>query len=243
MSTKAQSKPACAEHQLSEAALVAAARLRDEAAVRELIRRLNGRLFRIARGLMTSDAEAEEVVQDAYLAAFTHLDGFREEARFSTWITRITLNCAAMRLRKAREQQEYDTIKDPAFPNAEVVLFPGTEAEPTEAALGRMQTRALIEAAVAELPPDLRLVFLMHEASGLSLRDIARDLSLPLGTVKTRLMRARHRLRQIITDRIHGGFETIFPFAGTRCSAMAEKVVVLLRQRQMSLPGRNRRPD
>jgi RNA polymerase sigma-70 factor (ECF subfamily) len=243
MSTKPQSKPACAEHPLSEAALVAAARLRDEAAVRELIRRLNGRLFRIARGLMTSDAEAEEVVQDAYLAAFTHLDGFREEARFSTWITRITLNCAAMRLRKAREQQEYNTIKDPAFPIAEVVLFPGTEVEPTEAALGRMQTRALIEAAVAELPPDLRLVFLMHEASGLSLRDIARDLSLPLGTVKTRLMRARHRLRRIITDRIHGGFETIFPFAGTRCSTMAEKVVVLLRQRQKSLPGRDRRPD
>lgn len=186
---------------------------------------------------MASDAEAEEVVQDAYLAAFTHLDGFREEARFSTWITRITLNCAAMRLRKAHEQQEYDTIQEPALRSAEVVLFPGTEAEPTETALGRMQTRALIEAAVAELPPDLRLVFLMHEASGLSLQDIGRDLSLPLGTVKTQLMRARHRLRRIITNRIHGGFETIFPFAGSRCAVMADAVVALLKERQELIRG------
>ena len=222
----------CAERQLSEAALVAAARLHEEAAVRELIRRLNGRLFRIARGLMSTDAEAEEVVQDAYLAAFTHLDGFRNAARFSTWITRITLNCAAMRLRKQHAQEEYDTVEEPALRSGEVVPFPGLETEPTEAALGRMQTRALIEAAVSELPSDLRLVFLMHDASGLSLHDIARDLSLPLGTVKTRLMRARHRLRRIITDRIQGGFETIFPFAGHRCAGMAESVVALLKERQ-----------
>src|SRR5699024_7394086 len=157
--------------------LVASARLHDEAAVRELIRRLNGRLFRIARGMMPSDAEAEEVVQDAYLAAFTHLDGFREAARFSTWITRITLNCAAMRLRKARPLQEYDTVVETA-PGAEVLPFPGTCSEPTEAAIARVQTRALLEAAVGELPPDLRLVFLMHEAEGVDLRDIAHDLSL-----------------------------------------------------------------
>lgn len=239
MNTSRQLAPTCAERHLSEAALVAAARLHDEAAVRELIRRLNGRLFRIARGLMASDAEAEEVVQDAYLSAFTHLDGFREAARFSTWITRITLNCAAMRLRKAREQQEYDTVEEPALRSAEVVLFPGTAVEPTEAELGRMQTRALIEAAVGELPPDLRLVFLLHEACGTSLHDIARDLSLPLGTVKTRLMRARHRLRRIITNRIHGGFETIFPFAGTRCSAMADGVLALLKTRQNPPRGRD----
>jgi RNA polymerase sigma-70 factor (ECF subfamily) len=221
----------CPERQLSETALVAAARQRNEAAVRELIRRLNGRLFRIARGLMPSDAEAEEVVQDAYLAAFTHLDDFREAARFSTWITRIALNCAAMRLRKQHAQQEYDTVEEPALHGAEVVLFPGAETEPTDAALGRMQTRSLIEAAVGELPSDLRLVFLMHEASGLSLHDIARDLSLPLGTVKTRLMRARHRLRRIITDRIRGGFETIFPFDGKRCVGMADRVAALLKAR------------
>lgn len=215
-------------HSLSEAALVEAARLQDEAAVRELIRRLNGRLFRIARGLMSSDAEAEEVVQDAYLAAFTHLDGFRNAARFSTWITRITLNCAAMRLRKERSLQQYDTVTETALPSAEVVPFPGRSTESTEAAIARIQTRALIEAAVGELPSDLRLVFLMHEAAGMDVRDIARDLSLPLGTVKTRLMRARRRLRRAISEHIHGGFEAIFPFAGDRCARMADRVMALL---------------
>lgn len=229
MSEPRRSLPLRAERQLPEAELVAAARAHDETAVRELIRRLNGRLFRIARGLMPSDAEAEDVVQDAWLAAFTHLDSFRGAARFSTWITRITLNCAAMRLRKKAQQQEYDTVNETALPSAQVLPFPGAGAEPVEAALGRMQTRALIEAAVGELPCDLRLVFLMHEADGLDLRDIARDLSLPLGTVKTRLMRARHRLRRIITDRIRGGFETIFPFDGARCTGMAERVIALLK--------------
>lgn len=79
--------------------------------------------------------------------------------------------------------------------------------------------------------------------SRIRLQDIGRDLSLPLGTVKTRLMRARHRLRRIITERIHGGFETIFPFAGSRCSAMAEKVVALLKERQELLAGHDRRAD
>lgn len=152
MSEPERSVPLRSERQSSEAALVAAARLHDEAAVRELIRRLNGRLFRIARGLMPSDAEAEaeEVVQDAWLAAFTHLDGFRDAARFSTWITRIMLNCAAMRLRKQQARQEYDTVNEPVVRSAEVLLFPGTDPQPIEAILGRMQTRALIEAAVGE---------------------------------------------------------------------------------------------
>ena len=223
----------------SEAELVAAARRRDEEAVRELIRRLNGRLYRIARGMMPSDAEAEEVVQDAYLSAFTHLDDFREAARFSTWITRITLNCAAMRLRKHRpEQQEYDTVQERNLCGDGVLAFPGCHPETAEATLARMQTRAVIEAAVAELPPDLRLVFLMHETAGMGLHDIARDRSRPLGTGKTRLMRARHRLRRIISARIRGGFDSIFPFAGQRCAGMADRVAALLRARADHDPER-----
>jgi RNA polymerase sigma-70 factor (ECF subfamily) len=73
---------------LDEAGLVALARNGGEAAVRELIRRLNPRLFRVARGILDTDAEAEDAVQDTYLAAFTRLDQFRGDARFSTWITR-----------------------------------------------------------------------------------------------------------------------------------------------------------
>lgn len=212
-----------------EGELVDAARARDEAAVRELIRRLNPRLFRVARGIAASDAEAEEIVQEAYLAAFTRLDTFRGQARFSTWITRICLNTARMRGRGARPHEEYDTVTEADGSNDTVLPFPGSGAGQPDAALGRRQVRVLLERAVAELPPELRLVFLLREAEGMGTLEIARDLSLNPLTVKTRLFRARQRLRRAIEKRLRGGFDAIFPFGGARCAAMADRVVVALR--------------
>ncbi|HRO16231.1 MAG TPA: RNA polymerase sigma factor [Paracoccus sp. (in: a-proteobacteria)] len=208
----------------SEAALVAAARLRDEAAVRELVRRLNRRLFRVARGIVESDAEAEDVVQDAWLSAFTHLDSFQGTARFSTWITRIAINAALMRRRAARPLEEYDTVAEPAAAQAEIIDFPGRHPEAADAALGRSEVRAFLETAVADLPSDLRLVFLLREAEGLSVQDIARDLSLNPITVKTRLFRARRLLRRALQARLEGDFDAVFPFAGVRCGRMADRV-------------------
>ena len=222
---------------IPEAELVAAARERDEAAVRELIRRMNPRLFRVARGIATSDAEAEEIVQEAYLAAFTRLDGFRGEARFSTWITRIALNAALMRGRRARLHEEYDTVTEAGGSQDQVLPFPGNRTDQPEAALGKRQVRELLERAVGELPPELRLVFLLREAEGMSTLAIARDLSLNPVTVKTRLFRARQRLRKSIEQRLRGGFDAIFPFGGGRCTAMADRVVAQLRLEQ-SRPGR-----
>lgn len=206
----------------AEAELVAAARLRSESAVRELVRRLNPRLFRVARGIAPSDAEAEEIVQEAYLTAFTRLDLFRGEARFSTWITRIAINAALMRSRRPRPTEEYDTVTE--APEHQILVFPGTRPEPPDTALGRAQIRALLEAAVTELPPDLRLAFLLHEAEGMSIQTIAEDLSVNPLTVKTRLFRARRRLRLALEQRIQGGFEAIFPFDGQRCAGMADRV-------------------
>jgi RNA polymerase sigma-70 factor, ECF subfamily len=214
----------------SEADLVALARERSEDAVRELVRRLNRRLFRVARGIVDSDAEAEEVVQEAYLTAFTHLHGFRGEARFSTWVIRIVLNTAGMRKRRARPHEEYDTVAEDQAAVGRVLTFPGGGAEGPEAALGRSQLRDLIEAAVGELPTELRLVFLLREAEGMSVLSIARDLGLNPITVKTRLFRARRHLRVALETRLRGGFEAAFPFDGARCAGMSDKVVEGLRQ-------------
>ena len=230
-----QRRPAGSLADAPEAELVAAARARDEAAVRELIRRINPRLFRVARGVVASDAEAEEVVQEAYLAAFTRLDTFKAEASFATWITRIALNAAMMRHRRARPHEEYDTVAE--APRDTVLPFPGRGTDQPDAALGQRQVRELLERAVAELPPDLRLVFLLREAEGMSTLAIARDLSLNPVTVKTRLFRARQRLRKSIEQRLRGGFDAIFPFGGGRCTAMADRVVAELRLEQ-SRPGR-----
>ncbi|NUH64917.1 RNA polymerase sigma factor [Sulfitobacter sp. S0837] len=209
----------------AEAELVTRAKLGEEAAIRELIRRMNPRLFRIARGIVFTDADAEEVVQESYLKAFTHLDTFRAEARFSTWIIRIAINTARMRLRSARPQEEYDTVTEPRNATESVLAFPGQETNMPEAALGRTQIRALLESTVAQLPSDLRLPFLMREAENMSVRAIARHLSLNPITVKTRLFRARRRLRTTLEERIHGGFDAIFPFDGARCAGMADRVV------------------
>lgn len=212
----------------NEADLVAAAREKDEASVRELIRRMNPRLFRVARGIAASDAEAEEVVQEAYLAAFTRLDTFRAEARFSTWITRIALNAALMRARKARPHETYDTVTEIERASDTVLPFPGSGTDQPDTALGKRQVRDLLERAVAELPENLRLVFLLREAEGMTTRAIARDLSLNPVTVKTRLFRARLRLRRSIERRLSGGFDAIFPFGGARCAAMADRVVAAI---------------
>lgn len=207
----------------SEADLVAAVRAGDEAAVRELVRRLNPRLFRIARGILPSDAEAEEAVQETYLTAFTRLDRFEGRAQFSTWITRIAINTARMQARRARPQEGYDTVTEPDTP--QILAFPGQSPEGPESLTGRAQIRALLEQAVADLPPSLRLPFLLYEVEGLKLREIARDLSLNPITVRTRLYRARRHLRTSLESQVEGGFASVFPFAGTRCAKMADRVV------------------
>lgn len=224
--------PAYCLREVEEATLVTAARAQDEAAVRELVRRLNPRLFRVARGILGTNAEAEDAVQDAYLAAFTRLDQFRGESRFSTWLIRITINAARMRARAARPQEEYNTVLERDAADSAVAVFPRSGFEGSEAALGRSQISTMLEAAVAGLPTELRLVFLLHETEGLGLLAIARSLSLNPITVRTRLYRARKRLRAELEARLMGGFEAIFPFDGARCSNMADRVIADLRRKQ-----------
>lgn len=212
---------------VTESGLVAAARLGDEVAIRELIRRLNPRLFRVARGIVPSDAEAEEVVQETYLAAFTQLDRFEERARFSTWITRIAINTARMHRRRARPVEEYDTVTEDR--NRQIVSFPGSQPEAADSVLGRAQVRALLEAAISELPPDLRLPFLLHEVEGMRVSEIAQDLSINPITLRTRMFRARRQLRAALSEQVSGGFGAVFPFDGARCAMMADRVIETLK--------------
>ncbi|WP_170578171.1 RNA polymerase sigma factor [Ruegeria arenilitoris] len=212
----------------SEAELVNAARDGSELAVRELIRRLNPRLFRVARGIVNSDAEAEEALQEAYLSAFSKLQGFREHASFSTWITRIVINTSRMQRRRERTAEEYNTVDETSAPS--VIMFPGQNSELPDATLGRAQLRDLLESAVSDLPPHLRLPFLLREAEEMSILAIATELQVNPITVKTRLYRARRRLQTTIENRVRGGFEAIFPFGGKRCANMTNHVVTRLQE-------------
>src|SRR5690606_24247797 len=119
----------------------------------------------------------------------------------------------------ARLHESYDTVIEAAPVSGSVVPFPVSEIERPEAAMARRQVRDMLEAAIAALPAPLRVVFLMHEAEGMEIRVIARDLGLNPITVRTRLFRARRRMREFMEAEMAGGFASVFPFDGARCHA------------------------
>src|SRR5215218_2412162 len=183
---------------LSDERLVERARSRDEAAVQLIMQRHNRRLYRVARSVLNDDAEAEDVVQETYFRAFTHLDGFRGDAQLSTWLTRIALNEALGRLRRRRvtiSLKDIDAINDQG--EVRVIYLPAArqDSDP-EAAAARSEVRRLLEHAVDQLPASFRTVFVLRDIEEMSVEETASQLGLRPETVKTRLHRARRLLRQ-----------------------------------------------
>jgi RNA polymerase sigma-70 factor (ECF subfamily) len=212
---------------LDDGALVERARKRDGAAVRLIMQRHNRRLFRVARSVLSDEAEAEDVVQEAYARAFIHLDGFRGEAQLSTWLTRIVLNEALGRLRRRHitvDLQGIDAMSDQG--NARVIYLPsaGQDCDP-EAAAARAEVRRLLERAVDQLPDRFRVVFVLREIEEMSTEETAAHLSLRPETVKTRLHRARRLLRQSLSSTLSSAVDELFPCAGARCARITEVVL------------------
>jgi RNA polymerase sigma-70 factor (ECF subfamily) len=207
----------------SEAALLSGARRGDESAIRALIKTNNQRLFRVARAVLRDDGEAEDVVQETYVRAFTHLADFREEAAFSTWLTRIALNEALGRKRRRKPTVQPEAIDET------VVLFPGvTSPEAPDQAAGRRELRHLLEQAIDALPEAFRVVFILREIEGLDVEETAGQLGLKPATVKTRLHRARRLIKAHLESRLTPVFNDIFPFDGVRCTRLADRVIEAL---------------
>jgi len=207
-------------------ALVERARTGDEAAVRAIVQRYNRRLYRVARGVVRNDSEAEDIVQETYVRAFTSLGGFRGDASLSTWLTRIALNEALGRLRRSRPTVGLDAIDRGETQEARVIMFPSsmTSADP-ETALVRRQVRELLEQTIEELPEPFRIVFILRDIEKLSTEETAAHLAIAPETVKTRLHRARRRMRGKLAARLSSSLPELFPFAGTRCEHMADQVI------------------
>ena len=215
---------------LDDRALVERACKRDGAAVRLIMQRHNRRLYRVARSVLHDDAEAEDVVQETYVRAFTHLDGFRGEAQPSSWLTRIALNEALGRLRRRRTTvslKDIDAINDQG--EARVIYFPSArqDSDP-EAAVARAQVRRLLERAVDELPNSFRMVFVLRDIEEMSTEEAASHLGLRPETVKTRLHRARRLLRQSLDKTLSSAVSDVFPCAGARCARITEAVLTKL---------------
>jgi len=210
---------------LAEPDLAAFARAGDREAFRAIMQRCNQRLFRIARAVVRDDAEAEDVLQEAYTRAFAAIAGFRGEAGVATWLTRIVLNEAHGRLRGRRPTVELDEVET-AQASAQVLSFPGRNgAEDPEADAARAQIRRLLEHAVDDLPEPFRLVFILREVEELSVEETAAHLGIRPETVKTRLHRARRRLREALDARLADVMVGAYPFLGARCARITEAVL------------------
>ena len=190
-------KPIATLERTSEPELIGLACSGSGPAFREIKRRNNRRLFRAARGIIGTDWEAEEVVQDAYVRAFRALGTFRQEAALSTWLTRIVINEARGRLRGRRETLPLTALDDTTM--GEIIQFPvgAPNADPErQAAVGEI--RILLEGAIDALPAPFREVFILRHVEGLSTEETAHLLSIEPETVKTRLHRARCALRELL---------------------------------------------
>lgn len=210
-----------------EANLVRRAAAGDAAAVRAIIRTHNQRLYRLVRAVISSNADAEDVLQEAYLSAFARLDTFRGEASLSTWLSRIALNAALMRLRAQKRMKR----AAPGLTTAEAQIIPFPLSSPTadpERAMAQRQLLHLVEEATDALPETFRLVFVARVIEGLSVEETASLLGLPAATVKTRLHRARKLIRSQLEAQIGPVLIDAFPFAGARCERLTEAVVAKL---------------
>jgi RNA polymerase sigma-70 factor (ECF subfamily) len=204
---------------LSDEEVVARVLAGDTSLFEILMRRYNQRLFRVSRGILWDDAEAEDVMQEAYLRAFRELAGFRGEARFSTWLTRIACHEAMAR---ARQRRRLVAVPggEPPDPPAET---PGPERE-----LENRELQALLREAVEVLPDPLRAVFCLREIEDLSTEQTADALGLTVENVRVRLHRAKRSLRQTVDRRIGREVRRLYLFDGARCDRVVESVFARL---------------
>ena len=209
---------------VSEAELIDRARSRDEAALREIMQANNRRLYRLARGILRSDSEAEDVVQETYVRAFTHLDGFKGESALSTWLSRIAINEALGRARSAKPHVELDSVPEEAL-EAHIIRFPVSFAGDPERTMAQREIQRVVERAIDELPDVFRMVFVARVMEGMTIEETSDLLGVKPETVKTRLHRARTMLRENVEKEIGPVMMDAFPFAGWRCERLTEAVL------------------
>jgi RNA polymerase sigma-70 factor (ECF subfamily) len=192
---------------------------RDQAAFEILMRRHNGKLFRVARAILRDDAEAEDALQDAYVDAYRHIGEFRGGARLSTWLTRIVINQALMRLRKHKRSRVVVPFGDAgvAEPDEAEADVADERSESPPGATLRAEIRRALERRIDELPIAFRTVFVMREVEDMTVEETAECLAIPAATVRTRLFRARALLREALTRDMDMATVDVFSFAGERC--------------------------
>ena len=209
---------------LDDAELVRRALDRDADAFATIMQRHNQRLYRIARSVLRNSVDAEDAVQEAYVAAFTHLATYRRESPLVAWLSRIVMNEALGRLRRKPAATDFAPLE--AVPEAEIIQFPSSATnEDPERTMVQRQILQLVENATDALPEVYRVVFVTRVIEGMSVEETADLLRIKSETVKTRLHRARQLLREQLNKQIGPIMMDAFPFAGRRCERLTAGVL------------------
>ena len=187
-----------------------------------LMRRYNQRLFRVIRSVVMNDDEAEDVLQEAWVRAYEHLDQFAGRASFSTWVTRIAFHEALARTRKNRRWTPLENPEGEIMAEAERRQ---TTAETPEMQAERSQLGRMLQAAVDGLPETYRSVFVLREVEQLSTTETAECLELSEEAVKTRLHRSRALLRRDLESRLGPAISEAYAFLGARCDRIVMRVL------------------
>ena len=185
-----------------------------------LMRRYNERVYRAARAIVRDEHEAEDVMQQAYVNAFTHLRQFNGSARFSTWLTKIAVNESLARVRRRGRYEAFDD----EHPNVEPFMS-STPAENPERQAFTAELRGLLEWAIDTLPDGMREVFVLREVEGLSTGEVAESLDVSEDVVKTRLSRGRAALRRALLERTGATAPEAFRFYRPRCDRVVQQVL------------------
>jgi RNA polymerase sigma-70 factor (ECF subfamily) len=184
-----------------------------------LMRRHNERVYRAARAILRDDREAEDVMQQAYVSAYSHLRQFDGRAKFSTWLVRIAVHEALARVRRRARVIPFNPEEPPAKAAA-----PSAPADPERQAYAA-EIGVLLESAIDHLPDGMREVFVLRQVEGLSTEEVAAALDVTADVVKTRLSRARAALRRDLAARAGIASPTAFRFERPRCDRVVIAVM------------------
>jgi RNA polymerase sigma-70 factor (ECF subfamily) len=182
-----------------EAPLLERARRGDAAAFTELVERYERKIFRLAKHITQNDEDAEDVLQETFLKAYSHLDTFQGNSKFYTWIVRIAVNEALMKLRK-RKSDKSVSLDEPTDTGEDTMVreIAVWEDDP-EQKYSREEIREILDKAVESLRPAFRTVFVLRDIEELSTEETAAALDISIPAVKSRLLRARLQLREKLT--------------------------------------------
>jgi RNA polymerase sigma-70 factor (ECF subfamily) len=182
-----------------ESALVARAKGGDADAFSELVRHYDRRVFRMAKQITQNDDDAEDVLQETFLKAYTHLDDFQGNSKFYTWVVRIAVNEALMKLRKRRSDRTVPLDEPIDTGEDEMVREIAVWDENPEDTYSRDELAELLDQAIQSLKPTYRTVFILRDIEEMSIEETAEALGLSISAVKSRLLRARLQLREKLT--------------------------------------------